>query len=107
MTTRKENIMKIRKKHAIVSTAFTGLLFSGIVLADKEDIHLLEQTKISLTEAITIAENKQKGRAYEASLDDDSFSPRYEIGVIAADKIYELEVDGVSGEVLGVREDMD
>jgi len=99
--------MKICNKHVIVPTALAGLLFSGIVLADKEDIHLLEQTKISLTEAIGIAESHQKGRAYEASLDDDSFSPRYEISVIAENKIYELEVDGVSGEVLSTREDMD
>ena len=84
-----------------------GLAFSGIALADKEDTKRLGEAKITLTEAITIAEQHQKGRAYEAGLEDDSFSPEYEVSVVVGDKTYEVNVDAVSGEVGKVREDRD
>jgi uncharacterized membrane protein YkoI len=95
--------MKNLTKSTIVAGAFTGLLFSGVAMADKDELRLLEQTKISLTEAIAIAEKHQGGRAYEASLDDDRFSPEYEVDVAVDNVSYELTVDGISGEVTKVK----
>ena len=92
----------------VLSAALAGLLFAGVAQADRDDIRLLAETKISLTEAIAIAEKYQNGRAYEAGIDDDSFSAVYEVSVVTADeRMYELDVDGVTGEVSNVREEKD
>lgn len=80
---------------------------STAALADREDIRLLSETKISLIEAIQAAEKHQGGKAYEASIDDDSFSPAYEVGVIKDNSVYDIRVDAVTGKVLGAREDID
>jgi uncharacterized membrane protein YkoI len=75
--------------------------------ADRSDIKLLEQTKISLADAIKAAEKKTSGRAIEAGLDDDAWKPSYEVSVAVNGAIHEVQVDGISGDVLGVREDLD
>lgn len=92
----------------VLSVAFAGLLLAGVAQADRDDIRLLDETKISLVEAVEIAEKHQNGRAYEAGIDDDRFSPVYEVNVVTADgRMYELDVDGVTGVVNNVREERD
>jgi uncharacterized membrane protein YkoI len=92
----------------VLSVAIAGLLFAGVAQADRDDIRLLAETKISLADAIAVAEKHQNGRAYEAGIDDDSFSPMYEVSVVTADeRMYELDVDAVTGEVSNVREEND
>lgn len=98
--------MSTSKKPLALVFAVTGLLFAGAVVADNEAKRLVE-TKISLTEAIAIAEKNQNGRAYEASLDDDGPALKYEVGVLVGEKTYEVDVDAASGEVGKVREDRD
>jgi len=100
--------MKRPTKPAVLSVAFAGLLAAAAALADREDIRQLGETKISLSDAIGIAERHQNGRAFEAGIDDDSFTPVYEVTVVTTDgKVYELDVDGVTGEIRNVREDHD
>lgn len=99
--------MKKLNQAIFVIVASSGALFAGTALADREDARLLEQTKITLSEAISIAEKHQNGRAYEAGLDDDSFSPSYEVSVAVGDRLYELDIDGATGEVRNVREERD
>lgn len=95
-------------RSTIATTAFLALTaISTSAFADREDIRLLSETKISLIEAIQAAEKHQGGKAYEASIDDDSFSPAYEIGVIRDTTIYDVRVDAVTGKVIGAREDID
>ena len=88
-------------------TAAAILLLSGTAIADRDDIRQLAETKISLIEAIEIAQAHQGGIAYEAKLDDDSFTPEYEVELVFEDRFYEVTVDGVSGEVRKVKEDND
>ena len=92
-------------KTLITIAAVSGLVLSGTAMADRDDIRLLSETKISLIEAIEIAQAHQGGIAYEAKLDDDSFTPEYEVDVVHEDRSYEVTVDGVSGEVRKVKED--
>ena len=99
--------MQTNHKFFVLFTATAGLLLSGAAIADRDDIRALADTKISLIEAIEIAQAHQGGIAYEAKLDDDSFSPEYEVDVVANDTIYEVTVDGVTGEVRKVKEDHD
>ncbi len=91
----------------LIPVSLAGLALAGVALADKEDLKLLEQTSISLTEAIAIAEKHQGGRAYEANLDDDSFSPEYEVDVAVGSTFFEVTVNGVTGEVAKVRNNND
>lgn len=94
-------------KYITACAAISGLLLSGIALADKNEAQRLTETKISLTEAIAIAEKNQGGQAYDASLDDDGLGLNYEVDVVVGDKTFEVEVDAVSGEVGKVKEDRD
>lgn len=94
-------------KYITACAAISGLLLSGIALADKNEAKRLAETKISLTEAIAIAEKNQGGQAYDASLDDDGLGLNYEVDVLVGDKTFEVEVDAVSGDVGKVKEDRD
>ena len=90
---------------AVAAAVFA--LVSTVAFADRDDAVRLAETQITLIQAIEIAETHQGGRAFEATLDDDSFTPEYEVDVVVDDRIYEVTVDGVSGEVRHVREDRD
>jgi uncharacterized membrane protein YkoI len=93
-------------KKLMVVCAITGIGLSTVALADDaEKVKALSETKITLTQAIAAAEKHQGGQAYEASIDDDSFKPEYEINIVKDGKTYEVTVDGVSGEVIRSRED--
>lgn len=83
-----------------------GLGLSTVALAnDAEEVRALSKAKITLTQAIAAAEQHQGGQAYEASIDDESFKPEYEVNIARDGTVYEVRVDGVSGEVIGARED--
>ncbi len=99
--------MKTINKTLITLAAVSGLVLSGAALADRDDIRLLDETKITLIDAIQIAEAHQGGQAFEAKLDDDSFTPEFEVELVHEGRIYELTIDGVSGEVRRVKEDHD
>lgn len=88
---------------ALIATA--GL--STAAFAGREDIRLLSEAKVSLVNAIQAAEKHQGGRAFEASLDDESFKPAYEVSVVKDNRIFDVQVDAITGEVTGAREDID
>lgn len=90
---------------ALAACGLAGL--AAAHAADADELRMLEQAKISLTQAIDAAERHQGGRAIEASLDDDSFQPAYEVSVVKDGRVYDVQVDGNSGQVLGAREDRD
>jgi len=103
----REIAMNTINQTILLTAAAATLLLSGAAVADRDDIRLLAETKISLIEAIEIAQAHQGGIAYEAKLDDDSFTPEYEVDLVFEDRIYEVTVDGVTGEVRKVKEDKD
>ncbi len=95
-------------KLSLAGMAFATMLLVGAAhAADVSDIRMMNETKISLSDAIAAAEKSQNGRAIDASLDDDSFKPTYEVSVVVDNRVFDVQVDGVSGEVLGAREDLD
>jgi uncharacterized membrane protein YkoI len=91
--------------------AFTAVLVLGswkALAVDAEEIKLFREAKITLSEAIAAAEKHQPGKAVEAGLDDDSFTPTYEVNILTQDsRAYDVRVDAVSGKVIGSREDID
>lgn len=94
-------------KTLALATVAATVGLTGAAMADADDVRNLAEAKISLVEAINAAEKHQGGKAYEANIDDDSFKPEYEVTVVKDNVSYEVSVDGVSGEVLGVRQDRD
>lgn len=96
------------KIKTMMATATALAMLSGAAYAvDVSDIRLLNETKISLSDAIAAAEKHQGGRAIDASLDDDSFKPAYEVTVVVDNRVFDVQVDGVTGGVIGSREDID
>ena len=69
---------------------------------EAKELQLFSQAKISLTEAIKVAEQKTGGKAMEAEVDDESNTVQFEIEVLKDGKIYEVMVDGKTGKVVKV-----
>jgi uncharacterized membrane protein YkoI len=100
--------MKKYKMTILAAALVTGLVGSAAFAADKSDIKLLSETKINLVQAIQAAEKHHAGsQALDAGIDDDSFKPTYEVTVTKDGRLYDVQVDGVSGAILGSREDLD
>lgn len=91
----------------VLSLAFVGGVANKLAHADKDEIKLLKKMKITLVDAILAAEQDQQGTAIEASIDDDSFRPEYEVTIVRDNKEFDVQVDGVTGKVLSAREDKD
>lgn len=94
-------------KKFLLTTAAVALMGSAAFAADAGDIRLLNEAKISLVDAIKAAEGDVGGKAIEASLDDDAWKPAYEVSVVKDNRVFDVQVDAVSGGVLGSREDLD
>ena len=71
---------------------------------DKEvnELQLFSQAKITLQEAIKVAEQKTGGKAIEAEIDDDSAAVQYEVEIVKEGKVHEVIIDGKTGKVLKV-----
>ena len=85
------------------------VLFSAqnVFASDRDEISMLNQAKISLVDAIQAAESNLNGKALEASIDDDAFTPTFEVKILKEGRVYKVRVDGKTKEVLGSREDRD
>lgn len=98
-------------KKLILPAAFVlstlALTWSNVTLADYEDARALEKAKISLVEAIQLAERETQGRAFEAQIDHERFGPEFEVSVLVGQTIYEVKIDAQTGAILSVREDHD
>ena len=85
------------------------VLFSAqnVFASDRDEINMLNQAKISLVDAIQAAESNLNAKALEASIDDDAFTPTFEVKILKEGRVYKVRVDGKTKEVLGSREDRD
>ncbi len=92
---------------------FLSLFFCSLVVAnmafagDMAEVKMLNEAKITLQEAISIAEKHIGGKALSGSIEDDSFSPEFEVTVAKDNKVFDVKVNGVTKEVMGSREDVD
>jgi uncharacterized membrane protein YkoI len=69
---------------------------------EAKELQLFSKAKISLIEAIKAAEQNTGGKALEAELDDGSNAIQFEIKILKDGKIYEVLVDGTTGNVIKV-----
>ena len=101
-----------RQHNIILTTLFAMALTAGAVTnvaqADEskekeaKELQLFSKAKISLIEAIKAAEQNTGGKALEAELDDGSNAIQFEIKILKDGKIYEVLVDGTTGNVIKV-----
>ena len=95
------------KNLTLAAVCLGGMLFAGSAYADSKDAQALAEAKITLVQAIQAAEKAHGGSAFDAQIDDDSARPEFEVGIVREGRIYDVRVDALTGEVLGVREDRD
>jgi uncharacterized membrane protein YkoI len=101
-----------KKQNKMLKVMFAMLIMTGAVAnvaeageskeKEAKELALFSQAKISLTEAIKIAEQNVGGKAMEAELDDESNTIQFEIEILKDGKIHEVKVDGKTGKVLKV-----
>jgi len=102
MNTYRKNMMSIA-----IALLLSGATLSEAKASQAQDLKSLEAAKITLTDAIGIAENAQAGTAIEADLDQENGKTVYDVTVVKDKKFFELRIDAVSGDVLHVAEDKD
>jgi uncharacterized membrane protein YkoI len=101
-----------RQHNIILTTLFAMALTAGAVTnvaqageskeKEAKELQLFSKAKISLIEAIKAAEQNTGGKALEAELDDGSNAIQFEIKILKDGKIYEVLVDGTTGNVIKV-----
>jgi uncharacterized membrane protein YkoI len=101
-----------RQHNIILTTLFAMALTTGAVTnvaqageskeKEAKELQLFSKAKISLIEAIKAAEQNTGGKALEAELDDGSNAIQFEIKILKDGKIYEVLVDGTTGNVIKV-----
>lgn len=74
---------------------------------DAEEVWALQQTQVSLADAIATAEQEVNGAALSASLDVERGQSIYEVDVFANNAIMEVVVDATNGAVLAVQREWD
>ena len=96
-------------KNNIMSVAIAILLASTTLSAakagDAEDIKRLAGAEVSLSAAVTLAEEKQNGKAVEAELDEEKGVVVYDVKVVKDNTFYDVQVDARNGDILKVEED--
>ncbi len=94
---------------AVGAIATAGVAFAAHSVGQDEDddaIASLAQAKLSLVQAVDIAQTQTTGRATRAELGNENGAPIFEIQVAAADnKIIDVKVDAVLGKVLSSHAD--
>lgn len=93
----------------LLAGATTSSMFPGSAMAsDKaKDIQRLSEAKISLVDAIGIAEKHIGGKAIDADLDSDFGKVVYDVSVIKDTTEHEVRIDAVTGDVIGTQIDKD
>ncbi|MGE4350357.1 MAG: PepSY domain-containing protein [Candidatus Berkiella sp.] len=91
----------------VIFSSFLLALNAPIAMAgDAEDLQRLMAAKISITEAIEIAEKAHNGKAIEADLDAmRDGKVVYDVVVVKDDRFYDLSIDATDGSVLSNVED--
>lgn len=67
--------------------------------AESVDYKALNQTKLSLTQAIDTAERQGGGKAIDAEFETEDGVAMYEVSVLGADKLQKYKLDANSGQV--------
>lgn len=94
----------------LLAGATTSSMFPGSAHAASDtakDIQRLSEAKISLVDAIGIAEKHIGGKAIDADLDSDLGKVVYDVSVIKDQAEHEVRIDAISGDVIVSKIDKD
>ena len=86
----------------MMAITVTGVQANESKEKEIQELKLFNSAKISLIDAIKVAEQKTGGKAMEAEVNDDSDTIQFEIDVLKDGKTHEVIVDGKTGSVLNV-----
>jgi uncharacterized membrane protein YkoI len=65
----------------------------------------LAQAKVSITQAVTTAEQHANGKATRAELEQSKVGLTYDVEVVSGTKVFDVKVDAVKGTVISSAED--
>ena len=94
----------------LLAGATTSSMFPSSAFAAKDtakDVQRLAEAKISLVDAIGIAEKHIGGKAIDADLDSDFGKVVYDVSVIKDTTEHEVRIDAITGDVIGSQVDKD
>lgn len=84
-----------------LAAAAGGVAFASSGSGENDAAADLAKSRISLPQAITVAEQHVRGRAAGAELESEDGMTVYEVEVVAADRtVHEVKVDALSGKVI-------
>ncbi len=108
MAQNKMNIMTLGVA-LLLAGATTSSMFPGSAMASDtaKDVQRLSEAKITLVDAIGIAEKHIGGQAIDADLDSDFGKVVYDVSVIKDAAEHEVRIDAITGEVIGSHIDKD
>jgi len=92
-------------------TLFTGLISTMCTVAIANGISMdndaarVTSAKISLAQAITVAEQRVSGKASRAEFDHSLHGDVYEVEVLAGPKVFDVKVDAENGTIISSVED--
>lgn len=102
--------MKNQMKAALALVAVAPLMMAQNAFArtDAEEYaDLLSKAKISLNQAADAAAAQVSGTAVKIELDSDRGLVVFEVDVLANNRLYDINVDAITGAILDVHEDLD
>lgn len=102
------------KRNLIVGSAVAAIVAaSGMAFAAQganaanDAVADLAKAKVTLGQALTIAEAQLNGRATSAELDSEGGAVAYKVEVVAANsKVFDMRIDAVDGKVLSSKQDV-
>jgi uncharacterized membrane protein YkoI len=91
-----------------VAVALAGALFLGLAAptfaangGEAREETALQGTKLSLSQAISIAEHQTGGKAFDAGVDVDHGTPRIVVETNGTNGVQTVIVDAESGQIVG------
>ncbi|MBN8514956.1 PepSY domain-containing protein [Accumulibacter sp.] len=93
-------------KLAILATAIATLGGAAYAAKSSEnDALAINQAKIPIAQAISIAEKQHNGKASQAEFEHTKQGAIYEVEVVAGAKVFDVKVDADKGIILSSAED--
>lgn len=101
-----------------MNNSFKALLFAGLIgiagttafavaAKDKPEPELSEifKTKVSLSQAVDLAEQHMKGKAIHAEFEHSRQGWLYEVEVVSQGKVFDVRIDSDKGSVISAEPD--
>lgn len=88
-----------------IAAAMTCAAAYGSAHANENDALAVVATKISITQAIAIAEQHVKGKAARAEYENTKQGWAYDVEVVSNGRVFDVRIDANKGKVLSSLED--